>query len=425
MLLPPFIALGWYLRTMNKLGFFFDGEKTGDWAWPAFLNGNVGMSGTDGQLLLLVSDLSKFYSVYFFTNVSGKEHHGFETVMVKDLADAAVKAKALLLDLVIFNNRNDTKTIEGIQKMAAVGLDFIMWDQNGPSPLFTDLLSTNKYLKRIVCVSRNHANSHRHKKFFPKVTYIYNGIRQTKEATKHHSGNSFNLAYIGAVGETKGFQWMAKAWPKVKEKFPSATLKVIGSIKTHDATRETGDLYIAETAFEHDFIKPYLGNTHEEIKANGVVFTGHVSPKEIDNVLTGVALGIVNPNTGNHGTETFCVSAVDFQAYGIPVIGGNAGGLKETVCHGKTGILIRNSNALATAIISLLLNRKKLNRLQSNCVGWVQQNFMREKIVAQWIQLIGEVLSNENNRPLQFPVKNLNAKLFAKELVRIKNKYTL
>jgi glycosyltransferase involved in cell wall biosynthesis len=332
-----------------------------------------------------------------------------------------IKARELGVDILIFNNRNDNNTINGIKKSDEMQQPFILWDQNGPGRLLDKILAESEFLKRIVCVSKIHANSHRHKKFFPKVTWIYNGVEPPIVNSGYNISPGYvKLAYIGAVGETKGFQWVARAWPQIRRKFPNATLTVIGSIKTHDKTRHTGDLGIAEPQFEEAFIKPHLGNTQEMLKENGIEFTGHISPNEMDKKLKEVILGIVNPNTGN-GIETFCVSAVDFQVRGIPVVGANAGGLKETVKNKTTGILINDSNELADAVIKLLSNTDSLACLKNNCVEWAKENFSRKKIVEDWRRLIAEVLHGEPGKKIKISMKELSITLFAKEMVRIKN----
>lgn len=404
----------------TSVAIYFDAKRTASWTWEDFLNGDVGMSGTDGQLLLLVNDLSKIYKVYFFTNTENKHYKNFKTFEVADAAEAAAKCKELFINLFIFNNRGDTDTINAIKKLAILKQPFVLWDQNGPAPDFEVLLAGNEWLKRIVCVSRTHANAHRHKKYFPKITYIYNGKDYKPSNKKDKTTQTFNAGYIGAVSESKGFQWVAKTWMDVKKVFPQATLTVIGSIKTHDRDRNTGDFGIAEPLFEQNFIKPYLGKNITEIENNGIKFTGHISPNEMSGILKTLDIGIVNPNTKGFGIETFCVSAIDFQGNNIPVIGGNAGGLKETVNHNETGILIKHSNKLATAAIALMHNKEKLNYLSDNCSSWVKQNFSRYYVITQWRKMIDDIIENKKNKPLKLNLNDITIKLLAKEALRIK-----
>ncbi len=405
----------------SKIGFYLDVQKLGSWDFESFLRGDVGMSGTDGQLLLLVNDLAEYYDVVFFADGDVKEYKNIKTIKADDLADAAKMAKTLPVDVFIFNNKGDDGIKRGITMLDKLGLPFIMWDHNGPTGDFEAILAGSRFLKRIVCVSKNQANWHRHRRFFNKVTYVHNGQDYVARAVPADSGNGHHIGYIGAVSESKGFHWVAKAWPQVRQAFPDATLTVIGSIKTHDRTRVTGDLGVAVPEFEDKYIKPYLGNDLNEIKANGVNFTGHISPNEMPVFMDRLNLGIVNPNMDG-SNETFCLSAIDFQAYHVPVIGANTGGLKETIQNGKTGLLINDSNKLADAVIKLLNDKKQLLFLKNNSSKWVKDNFARSIIKQRWIKLIDDVLQGKQNKMVSFDIHDVNLKLIGKEMVRIKNK---
>jgi len=407
----------------KKIGFYFDAQKSGEWNWDSFLRGDVGMNGTDSQLLLLVNDLSSDYAVYFFTNLDDKHSKKFETIQAANAEEAAVKAKELNIDLFIFNNKGNDNTINGINKLESLKMPFVLWDQNGPAVSFETLLSGSKYLKRIVAVSKTHANWHRHRKYFPKMTYIYNGKDYpVYNRTQTKVNTDIDIGFLGAVTESKGFHWVAKAWPEIKKELPGAKLIVIGSIKTHDSTRKTGELGIGEPDFENKYIFPYLGKTANELKKNGVSFTGHITPNQMLKYMPDLRLGIVNPNVWGGSNETFCVSAVDFQAFAVPVVGGNSGGLKETVSNRRTGILINSSDQLADAVIKLCSNQARLARLSGNCVTWVE-HFSRKNIVPQWIKLINDVLSDKPNELVGLSLRELNLKMLIKELIRIKNKY--
>jgi len=62
--------------------------------------------------------------------------------------------------------------------------------------------------------------------------------------------------------------------------------------------------------------------------------------------------------------EPFGLVAIEAGACGVPVIAINEAGYKETVVHGKTGLLIkRTPDELAKAITSLLRSKKKLEKL--------------------------------------------------------------
>ena len=408
-----------YKKRFPKLGFFYDSERSGNWTWEKFINSSIGMSGTDSQFLLLAHELSNNFSVTFFTNIFPGSHATIDNQEAINLEDVCLKIKNFNIDILIFNNRNDENTKSGIVALNKIQQPFILWDQNGPAPHFEDLLTQSHYLKRIICVSRSHANFHRHKTYYNKVAYIYNG----KDYPTPTESDTIlkRLAFIGAISETKGFHHVVKAWPQIKKAHPTASLIVIGSIKLHDKNRPTGDLEIAEPLFEDSYIKPYIGSDKTLIESNGVYFTGQITFKEICEVLKTVQLGIVNPNCDPYGLESFCVSALDFQGNCIPVIGGGAGGLLETVNNGETGLLIKKSDDLAETVISLLNNRKQYSYLKSNTHTWVQNKFSRRIINGQWMQLIDKILNGERNKIVPLDIRYSTWKDYAKEAVRIFN----
>ena len=63
-------------------------------------------------------------------------------------------------------------------------------------------------------------------------------------------------------------------------------------------------------------------------------FLGNVSDTALARLYAS-ALALVVPNV-----EDFGIAAVEVQASGRPVVGLDAGGLRETVVHGRTGILV-------------------------------------------------------------------------------------
>jgi glycosyltransferase involved in cell wall biosynthesis len=96
---------------------------------------------------------------------------------------------------------------------------------------------------------------------------------------------------------------------------------------------------------------PELGRLQQEYATTGE-FLGRVD----DGTLAGLyarARALVVPNV-----EEFGIAAVEAQAAGRPVIGVNAGGVRETVIDGRTGWLVPHSDADAMASV---LRRHRLD----------------------------------------------------------------
>lgn len=91
---------------------------------------------------------------------------------------------------------------------------------------------------------------------------------------------------------------------------------------------------------------PDLQRLRDEYGGGGATFLGRLGDAELTE-LYARALAVVVPNV-----EEFGIAAVEAQAAGRPVVGMDAGGTRETVAPGKTGVLVapENPEALASAL---------------------------------------------------------------------------
>lgn len=125
---------------------------------------------------------------------------------------------------------------------------------------------------------------------------------------------------------------MAKAWKNILKAVPDAELYVLG-----------GGLYGNEkdlSAYQdycNCFLKDSDGNLMSSVKYMGTM------GNEKEEFYNSIRVGVSNP-TGK--TETFCLSAVEFQAHGIPVVTYNGYGLIDTVDDKKTGYRIKGQKHL-------------------------------------------------------------------------------
>ncbi len=75
---------------------------------------------------------------------------------------------------------------------------------------------------------------------------------------------------------------------------------------------------------------------------------------------------------------------LESMACGTPVIGIREGGVRETVIHGKTGLLVdRDDQELADAIIRLMEDKDLYDHLSKNCREYILKNWTWEKSVRQ------------------------------------------
>ena len=143
-------------------------------------------------------------------------------------------------------------------------------------------------------------------------------------------------------------------------------------------------------------------------------FHGILGAKKND-ILASAAVGVVNP-TGE--TETFCISAVEFQAQRVPVVSARDWGLLDTVRHGRTGLLCRNKEELISNVVKLLKDVRLRTKLGQGAYAFAKAHFQVNCIVPEWYRLL--VAVEEDRRLQEIPMKSniFYRNKFIKEIVR-------
>lgn len=348
-----------------------------------------------------------------------------QEIRVGGLSEAIQEAKLANVDVAVFNNRGDEDTAAGVVMSERAQLPCIVWDQNGPSPDFLEILMS-RCVRRLVCVSQTQANELRDHPIFYKTQVIYNALHpvhlRQPDATVAPE-RACTTCFLGALTPSKGFHYLARAWPSVRARVPAAKLLVIGSAALYGA-RQFGPLGIGDPAYETDCIMPFLGSSRAELERNGVTLIGLANPVRVREILRMCAVGVVNPHCSG-SIETFCVSAIEIQAASAVVVGGKAGGLRETVLHGKTGVLVKKEADLADTLVSLLSKPEELERMGQIGRRWVISAFGQEAITACWCALLRSVSENEAGRRIPLSLASCSARIVAKEMIRYTRKLPL
>ena len=223
--------------------------------------------------------------------------------------------------------------------------------------------------------------------YFPKSTYIYNMINTSRTA-KERCVVQPSVTYIGSLVPAKGFHLLAKIWPSVLARVPDAQLNVIGTGKVYDRNAVLGKYGIAQESYENEFM-PYLTDENSDILPS-VHFLGLLG-EEKEDILCQTAVGVVNPTAL---TETFCISAVEMQLCGVPVVSKKKWGLLDTIKDRKTGFLYTSEKEFVDRVVQLLLD-KELNA-QFGCQGqaFVKNTFEAGILIHQWIDLLKDVYND-------------------------------
>ncbi|MDA8349682.1 MAG: glycosyltransferase family 4 protein [Pseudomonadota bacterium] len=97
------------------------------------------------------------------------------------------------------------------------------------------------------------------------------------------------------------------------------------------------------------------------------------------------------------GAETFGRVSVEAQSAAVPVVVSDAGGLRETLVPGVTGLITPggDSGALAAAIRELLADRERRERMGAAGRAWVCANFSFAQIARHFEALLSEDAARE------------------------------
>ena len=148
--------------------------------------------------------------------------------------------------------------------------------------------------------------------------------------------------YVGRVSYEKDLDTLSEAYKKVKEKYRDKVSLII-----------TGD-------------GPYLEKFRNSLPAD-TIFTGFKKGKELSEIYASADI-FVCPSS----TETFGNVALEAMASGLPVIGADAGGLKEIITNKKNGLKFKakEMNELAGCMNELLENETLRDSLKTNGINY-------------------------------------------------------
>ncbi len=212
-----------------------------------------------------------------------------------------------------------------------------------------------------------------------KIQVIYNGV-DTERFNLKINGKGLRklyklqecpvVLYLGRLAPYKGVQFLIKAIPLVLRELPEAKFLIGGAMRydVADLSRLTRKLNVKDS----------------------LVFTGYVSPQDLPKLYACCDV-FCYPSLW----EGFGLTPAEAQACGKPVVAFNTCALPEVVENMQTGFLVepRNVEALAEALVSLLIDKERLFRMGVNARERVLRLFSWDKAAEQTLQIYHEVLS--------------------------------
>ena len=169
------------------------------------------------------------------------------------------------------------------------------------------------------------------------------------------------LMVIGRLAFEKGFDVAIAALKLLRERFPRLTLHLVGDGPERAALqRQAGDLGIEQS----------------------VEFVGKVPNRMIPGLLNRATIVLIP----SRSRESFSLVAVEAAQMGRPVVAAAAGGLREVVRAGETGLLVEmeSPQAIATAVGTLLADPQRTGKMGNDAREWARNAFGLDRMIAEY-----------------------------------------
>ncbi|TXN38183.1 glycosyltransferase family 4 protein [Flagellimonas hymeniacidonis] len=210
-----------------------------------------------------------------------------------------------------------------------------------------------------------------------KIRVIPCGVDTLKFRPNKNPHKEKRLLAVGRFTAKKGPLYTIKAFHKVLQKFPKATLTMVG--------KKTG-LY--------DDCEQLV----KELKIHkSVIFTGVLEQNRISDLMKAstafVQHSITAPNGDMEGSP---VSIAEASASGLPVVSSLHGGIKNLVLHEKTGFLVEETDidAMANYIIKIFEDANNAKEMGHKGRKHVEENYNQKKQLLKLYALAQKAINN-------------------------------
>ncbi|HIK07178.1 MAG TPA: glycosyltransferase family 4 protein [Trichormus sp. M33_DOE_039] len=212
--------------------------------------------------------------------------------------------------------------------------------------------------------------------YYGNVTVIPYGLTiKPKPSIKRLPGNVPQLLFVGRLDERKGLRYLLAALPLVLAKYP-VRLRIVG-----------------KGILEHEIkLQCHLMGLNEVVD-----FLGFVSKEELADEYAGCDIFVLPAIVDSKGdTEGLGIVMIEALAHQKPVVASAVGGIVDVIHSGITGLLVpeKDAEALAQAILSLLSNPMKAEKMGQEGLADIQVRFNWFRIIPMWQQVFANALDN-------------------------------
>lgn len=380
---------------MIRVGFYINNNGIENLNCEKIYDFNPGMGGTPYLFFLLTYYLSEKYKknldVILLTTNFQKLNKVVKNVVVDDEYKAADYCKDNNIDILVIRTTENLKFYKYIEENQ---INIITWSHNFINDYkVIKELSKNNYVKRNVFVGKEQLEYYIDDPIYDKSTYIFN-LFNSSNYSKNISevSNKKNIVtYIGSLIPQKGFHVLARNWHKIKQAVPDAELYVVGGGNLYDRSNNIEKLIPCDKSYEKKITKA-LRYQNDEI-GKSIHFMG-VLGEDKNEIIKLTKVGISNPSGK---TETFGLTALEFESSGVPVVTKKCCGYLDTVLDQKSGYLFNTENEMVKYIIKLLKDDSVNLDMSLDGIRFVEEKFNINDTCSKWIELFENVNMNKKH----------------------------
>ncbi len=366
---------------MLRVAFFLDTRNVRSVDIRDVDSGNPGIGGTEYMFFLIAFYLAKTHDVAMYVTSAGLFPEGIAYHVVRDLSEAAAHIEANGESVLVLR---ELDVLPNLQRLNSLRQKVLVWAHNYSGHKTLKACVKCPSIVRYLCVSREQYENLRDENVFAKADYVFNAAVTQSYPPEVVFSNENNVFYMGSLIESKGFHVLARYWKDIVAKVPDARLHVIGSGQLYDREVALGPLGIASPAYERLFAKHVTQNGRLR---KDIIFHGTLGANKTE-LLKQAKVAVANPTGAG---ETFCITALEFELLGVPVVTKNTGGPRNVVSDGKTGILYDHESQLPEAVITILTHDELRQEMGRNAMTFARDKFDIGVVIRKWEKIIQDV----------------------------------
>lgn len=181
------------------------------------------------------------------------------------------------------------------------------------------------------------------------------------------------LLFVGRLSDQKGLQYLIDSMRDISRYEPSIKLLIIG---------------------EGPYKKELEQRIHERGVDKHVEFLGSLTMQDIAKYHNYADIFVMPSLAAKTGTEALGLSLLEAMSSGCAVVGTNIGGIPFAIKDGYNGILVkqRDPHELSHAVITLLKDRKKAEKLGKNAAEFARKSYSWEKVSMEFSKIYKNLL---------------------------------